>query len=345
MFDIALMRAIPITTVAADLGFKLSKSGSGLCRLPGHPERNPSFSVRVKSNSFRCFSCGRGGSVVDLVMLMENLDFMGACRWLDQHYLHRHEIKSKLFRSGRRPPEAKRPVHLATPPPPLFSDPELFGWVIEQSPLLAIGRQYMAGRGISDATLSHFRVGQIENSNALLRAALLRFSEQRLSSCGLMKAGAREPRFAFPSGYLLFPFFDCDAVVYLQARRCDNLRQHRWLCPANLAPSPFNLNALSDSSTTLTICEGVTDVLSAHELGMSAVGLLGAWGKLQPHHMARLRSRNIAVVGDSDPAGQGFAKRLMKELARHGFTVTSKRLPVDCNDINDFLLSRQERTR
>src|SRR3546814_8347217 len=52
------------------------------CRLPGHDDEHPSFSVRSRTNRFNCFACNRGGDAIDLVRIMEGTDFLGACRWL-----------------------------------------------------------------------------------------------------------------------------------------------------------------------------------------------------------------------------------------------------------------------
>jgi hypothetical protein len=48
-----------------------------------HDDSKPSMSVSVDKKKFYCFVCSSGGSAVDLVMKMENLDFMSALRLLD----------------------------------------------------------------------------------------------------------------------------------------------------------------------------------------------------------------------------------------------------------------------
>ena len=86
-FDLDRLRAIPIASVARNLGFSLAPSGNGRCRLPGHDDRNPSFSIRTLTNRFTCYACGGRGDVIALVMAMEGLDFVDACAWLDDRYL------------------------------------------------------------------------------------------------------------------------------------------------------------------------------------------------------------------------------------------------------------------
>ena len=52
------------------------------CPLPGHSEKTPSFTVNEAGQFFKCFGCGKGGDVITFVMIMENLDYLGAVRLL-----------------------------------------------------------------------------------------------------------------------------------------------------------------------------------------------------------------------------------------------------------------------
>lgn len=57
----------------------LKRSGNrliGLCPL--HHEKSPSFIVYPDQNSFWCFGCNKGGSVIDLVMLQNKCEFKEA---------------------------------------------------------------------------------------------------------------------------------------------------------------------------------------------------------------------------------------------------------------------------
>lgn len=340
MFDLERIRAIPISMVAKDLGFNLSRTGGGRCRLPDHEDSNPSFSVRLATNRFVCFSCGRRGSVIDLVKIMEGIDFVEACRWLEARYLggsskRTHNAAKSVRSLVRQSPQKDEGVaEIKT-----RADVEVFGWVLERSPLLSDGAQYLASRAFSPKTLAHFRVGQVGDGRNLLHAATARWGRDRLVACGLLRETRWADELVFPSRYLLFPFLVGGKVTYLQARRPDRGHARRWLCPSHLLPPLFNADALSTAGSTITLCEGVTDVLSAFELGMDAVGLLGASSQLDGETVGRFRGRNLAVLGDADKAGRSFAQRMSSLFVPHGLTIIRKRLPTGCNDLNDYLLA------
>ncbi len=272
-------------------------------------------------------------------MLMEGLDFLPACRWLSARYLGEHAEGAVPRRANAIPRSAPR---LKPPPAPtIVADPELYGWILDQSPLGDGGRAYLSARGFSAATLATFRIGQVADRPALLRAARRDFGEDRLRRAGLLRDTRRGPDLAFPSHYLLFPFLADGAVTYIQSRRSDAMPAYRWLCPAGLLAPAFNIDVLSQGHATVMICEGVTDTLSAHELGRPAIGLTGANARLDPATIEKLRGHNIVLLGDSDRAGRGFARDIVRLLASHGITAIARALPGGANDLNDVL--RQQR--
>jgi DNA primase len=114
---------------------------------------------------------------------------------------------------------------------------------------------------------------------------------ERLRRCGLVSDGKFGDRFVFPTGYLLFPFYGRRQTSGIFRRVAQTAgAQWRWLCLSNLLPPVFNQSALCAGTATISICEGVSDVISAHELGMSAIGLVGANARLDDED-SRLTSR------------------------------------------------------
>ncbi|MDE7092536.1 MAG: DNA primase, partial [Muribaculaceae bacterium] len=65
----------------------------GLC--PFHNERTPSFSVSKSKGICKCFSCGKGGSPVNFIMLHEQMSYQEALRYLAKKYnieIKEHEM-------------------------------------------------------------------------------------------------------------------------------------------------------------------------------------------------------------------------------------------------------------
>lgn len=88
-FDTLRLNAIPITEVAGKLGDTLRREGTiykTLC--PWHEDSHPSLTLyeRTNENRCHCFSCGKGGSVIDYVMQHEKWSFREACAWLSHAF-------------------------------------------------------------------------------------------------------------------------------------------------------------------------------------------------------------------------------------------------------------------
>lgn len=62
--------------------YGVAVKGNKSCLCPVHKEVNPSCMVYPESNSWHCFGCKAGGTVIDLVMAIEKVDFIEACNKL-----------------------------------------------------------------------------------------------------------------------------------------------------------------------------------------------------------------------------------------------------------------------
>ena len=92
------LNEIPILDVAARLGIDVVSSfgSSRKCRCFMHDDRHPNMNIWPGTNTWYCFVCQQGGSVIDLVMKYKDIDFVEACRWLapDRVGFSRHTSRS-----------------------------------------------------------------------------------------------------------------------------------------------------------------------------------------------------------------------------------------------------------
>lgn len=71
--------------VAQYYGFKVSnKTSKMIC--PFHNDSHPSMQVYPGDGGYHCFVCGVGGDVINFVQRLFGLDFMDACRKMDQDF-------------------------------------------------------------------------------------------------------------------------------------------------------------------------------------------------------------------------------------------------------------------
>jgi hypothetical protein len=80
--DIDSAKSIKIQDIH-DFG-KVRKTGKRIqACCPLHEDKNPSFVIYTDNNTWHCFSCNRGGSVIDFIMYREGKKFIRAVKYLN----------------------------------------------------------------------------------------------------------------------------------------------------------------------------------------------------------------------------------------------------------------------
>src|SRR5271169_6227431 len=83
------VKSIPLELILIDRGFKLEKQGSSIKTLcPFHSDKTASLTINVKTNLFKCFGCGTGGSNIDFLMKHCGLNFVDAVASLKEKHPH-----------------------------------------------------------------------------------------------------------------------------------------------------------------------------------------------------------------------------------------------------------------
>jgi DNA primase len=89
IFDLERLKAISIVEVARQLGHKVWPNGVNYKMVcPWHDDHNPSLGLVTATgkNFCYCYTCGKGGSGIDLAMQAEGWSFQEACQWLSSTF-------------------------------------------------------------------------------------------------------------------------------------------------------------------------------------------------------------------------------------------------------------------
>lgn len=79
-----IKRLVPMTRAAPFYGLTVSRAG--FCCCPFHGEKTPSMKIYDGDRGYHCFGCHKGGSVIDFVMDLFGLSFVGAQKRLDADF-------------------------------------------------------------------------------------------------------------------------------------------------------------------------------------------------------------------------------------------------------------------
>ena len=124
----------------------------GLC--PFHNEKTPSFSVSPSKGVCKCFSCGKGGTVVHFIMEHEQLSYYEALKWLAKKY--NIEIKEKEMTQEEKQVQNLRESLFVVNQFAM----EYFQEILEKNPDgQSIGMTYFRQRGFRDDIIKKFQLG------------------------------------------------------------------------------------------------------------------------------------------------------------------------------------------
>jgi DNA primase len=345
-FDDAKGRVLQSTDIVALIGqsVRLKRRGKdfvGLC--PFHQEKTPSFSVSPGKQRFYCYGCEKGGNAIDFVMLRDRVEFMDALRVLA-------EAANIDLPSAKRSKESvsERTLLLEAQSAALM----FFEKLISHPQQGETARKYLASRGFTAESIRNFRIGlATESWDALLSSVpMKKFTLPQMALAGLVK-----PR-ENGSGYydtfrnrLMFPIRDetgrviafggrvmpgsQDPAKYLNSPETPLFSKSRTIFGLDLA------RAKIVETRTVAVVEGYTDVVIAHQFGVSnVVSVLGT--ALTEHHVTMLRrfADRIVLLFDGDRAGEEAANRALELFLTQPVEIAIASLP-DGMDPDEYLLA------
>lgn len=318
---------------------KLKKSGaqnfSGLC--PFHNEKTPSFSVHATRQFYHCFGCGASGDVFSFVQKVENITFPEAVRALAT------KLNIPLPQREYSPAEA-RDASLRAKLIELHEEAAKFFQEQMRTPAAAAAREYLTGRGLTDAVFEQFRIGYAPDSGFALRDRVkAKYDEATLKQSGLFSfkdeqggVGALYSKFR---NRIIFPIANEQGkVIAFGGRRMETggTAAERDKAGPKYLNSPetpiyskgrvlYNLDKAKEAIRSLDysiVVEGYMDCIAVFTAGMkNVIASSGtAFGEAQVKLLGRY-SRNIAVNFDPDAAGAAATERSLATLVEEDFNI------------------------
>ncbi|MFB6286431.1 MAG: DNA primase [Candidatus Bipolaricaulia bacterium] len=302
-----------------------------LALCPFHPDESPSMTVSADKGLFHCFGCGAGGDVYTFLSKIENVEFPDAVRRLaDEAGIRLTESREQSQETGGLRQLAERVCQ--------FYERQL------RSDGGAQARAYLAERGITDETMSRFRLGYAPAaSGALLNA--FRNETEDLAQLSLVRRG-QGGRWSFFRDRVIFPLMSTQGeVLSFAGRALEPDDDPKYLNTANtpiftksklLYGLPQARDALRQGEQALLV-EGYTDVIMAHQHGFrNAVASMGTSLTKDHAHLLKRYVTSALLAYDRDTAGQTATLRGVKQLLSAGLDVRVVLLPPD-GDPDDLL--------
>ncbi|MDR2976752.1 MAG: DNA primase [Streptococcaceae bacterium] len=314
---------------------KVGRNFSGLC--PFHSEKTPSFNVNPSKGIFKCFGCGKGGSVFDFVMDYRQVGFVQAVKEVAEYagiviQLDPAELQVK------ESPNAK-----------LYEINNQASYLYENYLLIteqgAAARKYLFERGVDERMMKLFNIGLSPDlTNFLYQSLSNKYDSQTLANSGLFNYSNQQAFDVF-NNRLMFAIHDQNGQTIGFSGRVwqkDDERPGKYV---NTTTTPifeksdvlYNLDHAKASvkkSKEVYLMEGFMDVIAAHKAGLqNVVAIMGT--ALTERHVKTLSffAKKIILVTDGDKAGQAAIEKSLKVI--HNLEVQIVKIP-DAQDPDEY---------
>ncbi len=300
-------RRLDIVEVISGYLPDLKKSGQNFRAVcPFHSEKTPSFFVFPDRQSWHCFGgCARGGDMFEFVMRKEGVDFKGALAILAERA--GVPLPQRQLEEGRSEADRLKQINEAAA--------EYFHHQLFHSAGGQRTREYLARRGLSEATMRQFLLGYSQDSWDALRLELQKkgFRESELLAAGLLVQREREGAYDRFRHRLMFPIRDAAGkTIGFGARALDDSQPKYLNSPQTLVFDKSGCLYGIDSARAAirkgnlaVVVEGYMDVIVAHQHGFTnVVASLGT--ALTEKHVSIVKklTNRLVLALDADDAGK-----------------------------------------
>ena len=328
---------------------ELKKKGANwMACCPFHQEKTPSFSVNPSKGFYKCFGCGKGGSVYNFLMDMEGLSFPEAIKRVAEisGVMLPEPIDDEQFARTKKKKEEKKKLadqiidlnRLAME----FWETELEGKRAKAA------RNYLEKRGISAETQKTFRIGYSPDTWDSLLNVLKEIGadEKLIEQSGLVAINEeRNSLYDRFRGRIMFPVLDVNGNPIAFGARALGKDEPKYL---NSPETPAyvkgqHLYGLFNSRNEIRqkkfaiLVEGYLDLISLYEHGIR--NTTASLGTALTPEQSRLLSRftkRVVINYDGDDAGIEAARRAIEHLLPQDLEIKVLVLP-NGQDPDDFV--------
>jgi DNA primase len=324
---------------------KLARAGKdfkGLC--PFHQEKTPSFKVDPAKQYFYCFGCKASGNAIDFVMKRDRVEFIDALRSLGQAA----GIEMPKFGVSKEKTSERQVLLDAHSLAAGFYEK-----LLTHPQQGAAAREYLKQRGFNDESIKRFRIGVAPDAwDGLLKSPVgKKFTPKQLAMAGMAKPRTQGEGFYDTfRNRLMFPIRDENGRVIAFGGRVMPGSED----PAKYLNSPetplfskgrcvFGLDLARQKiveTRTAVVVEGYTDVVMAHQYGVSnVVSVLGT--AMTEQHVAALRrfADRIVLLFDADTAGDAAVDRAVGLFLTQPVEIHIASMPPDV-DPDEYLIQQ-----
>ena len=308
----------------------LKRAGSNLKGLsPFTDEKTASFVVSPAKQIFKCFSTGKGGTVVSFLMEKEHFSYPEALRWLADKYGVPIPADEPATAEQLAAISERESLYIIND----FARDHFKDNLHNSEEGTAIALSYFVERGFRKDIIEKFQLGYCLNTGTdFTKASIAKgYKLDYLEKVGLIKS-KDDRQFDFFRGRVMFPIHSVSGRVLGFGGRTlftDKKIAKYFNSPESIIYNKSEiLYGLHYSKGDIIkydncfLCEGYTDVISMYQAGIqNVVSSSGTSLTKDQIKLIRRYTQNITILYDGDPAGIKASFRGIDLILEEGMNV------------------------
>lgn len=293
---------------------KKGKNFAAVC--PFHDDHDPSLSISVDKQIYKCFVCGEGGNVFNFVKAYEKISFSEAVIKVANYvnYALKESYSADLPQIN---PEHQR-LHK------LLKEMINYTQYLLNTNDTMDAKPYLIKRGIHDEQIKKFEIGiNLDKSQTTQFLLAKGFTLQECVSANVTRINDNGPSDVFYNR-ITFPIHDAQGNPVGFSARTLNLNESSKYVNSSETPVYVKGKLLYNYHRALSACkkqkqiilvEGVTDVLAFDRAGITnVVATLGTACTSDQIRLIQQASTNVILCYDGDEAGLNATYKIGKLL-------------------------------
>lgn len=334
-----IQRQINIVDVIRDF-IPLTKKGKnyfGIC--PFHDDHNPSMSVSLDKQMYKCFVCGEAGNVFNFVKNFKHISYMEA-------------VKEVANKAGINVDIDVSEKVVNTKDSRMYEIYDLANKFYQNNLNTSLGkiaRKYLSDRNIDDDIIKKFQIGLSFNDNKLTKLLLSKgFSENEIVNSGIgvyynnQVLDIYKDRIMFPlwdtlgktNGFSGRIYEGNDTSKYINTKETDIFKK------GSLLYNYDNARKSILDKDEIIIVEGFMDVIRLYTIGIyNVVATMGTAITKEQVSLIRKLTNNVILMFDGDKAGNKATGSFIEVSKDVDFNIKIVRLEEDL-DPDDYIIKK-----
>ena len=339
--DFEKINAIQITDVCNKLDLALVKGRRALCFM--HEDHHPSLTIYKDTNSWFCYTCNKGGGVIDLVKEYFNYDTDEACKWLEVEFNITPKPEGWKWKKVKR-----QKVTIDKEVGKIDVDSEILEWIIANTALTPLALKFLAEeRKIKKDVYERMSIRGLDDANETIRRLINQFGIRRMLDNHILSEGKFGYNLTWDVPCLLFPFYDLEGkLVNIQSRYLKPISGKyppRFRFIKDSKTSLYNAPVLNELSygEALLMTEGVTDALAAMSCGIKTVAVAGV-SAFKDEFVDMLCGYTVFICPDNDKPGKNLLKGIKDKMRKRLGVVKELQLEDESKDLGEYYAAHEE---